>query len=75
VGGCDLVLAFFHDRKSKGSGVNGEGRPLARLRITGYRRLAAEYTVTKRDAVGQGRFGSCATSTTTTTARGTPVSR
>ena len=57
VRGCDLVHAFFYDRKSKGSGVNGEGRPLARLRITGHRWLAAEYTVTKRDAVGQGRFG------------------
>jgi hypothetical protein len=57
VRGCDLVHTFFYDRKSKGSGVNGGGRPLARLRITGDRWLAAEYTVTKRDAVGQGRFG------------------
>ena len=57
VRGCDLVHTFFYDRKSKGSGVDGGGRPLARLRITGDRWLAAEYTVTKRDAVGQGRFG------------------
>ena len=57
VRGCDLVHTFFYDHRSKGSGVNGGGRPLARLRITGDRWLAAEYTVTKRDAVGQGRFG------------------
>ena len=57
VRGCDLVHTFFYDRKSKGSGVNGGGRPLARLRVTGNRWLTAEYTVTKRDAVGQGRFG------------------
>jgi hypothetical protein len=57
VRGCDLVHTFFYDRKSKGSGVNGGGRPMARLRITGTRWLTAEYTVTKRDAVGQGRFG------------------
>jgi len=57
VRGCDLVHTFFYDRKSKGSGVNSGGRPLSRLRITGNRWIAAEYTVTKRDAVGQGRFG------------------
>jgi hypothetical protein len=57
VRGCDLVHTFFYDRKSKGSGVNGGGRPLAQLRVTGNRWLTAEYTVTKRDAVGQGRFG------------------
>jgi hypothetical protein len=57
VRGCDPVHTFFYDRKSKGSGVNGGGRPLARLRISGNRWLAAEYTVTKRDAIGQGRFG------------------
>jgi hypothetical protein len=57
VRGCDLVHTFFYDHRSKGSGVNGGGRPLARLRITGDRWLAAEYTVTKGDAVGQGRFG------------------
>jgi hypothetical protein len=57
VRGCDLVHAFFYDRNSKGSGVDGGGRPLARLRITDNRWLAAEYTVTRRDAVGQGRFG------------------
>jgi hypothetical protein len=55
--GCDLVQTFFYDRKSKGSGVNGGGRPLARLRLTGNRWLTAEYTVTKRDAVGPGTFG------------------
>ena len=57
VRGCDLVHTFFYDHRSKGSGVNGGGRPLARLRITGDRWLAAEYTVTTADAVGQGRFG------------------
>jgi hypothetical protein len=57
VRGCDLVHTFFYDRKSKGSGVNGGGRPLARPHISGNRWLAAEYTVTKRDAIGQGRFG------------------
>ena len=57
VRGCDLVHAFFYDRKSKGSGVDGGGRPLDRLRITGNRWLAAQYNVTRSDAVGQGRFG------------------
>jgi hypothetical protein len=57
VRGCDLVHAFFYDRNSKGSGVDGGGSPLGRLRITDNRWLAGEYTVTRRDAVGQGRFG------------------
>jgi hypothetical protein len=56
VRGCDLVHAFFYDRKSKGSGVDGGGRPLDRLRITGNRWLAAQYNVTRSDAVGPGRF-------------------
>jgi hypothetical protein len=56
VRGCDLVHAFFYDRKSKGSGVDGGGRSLGRLRITGNRWLAAEYTVMRSDADGQGRF-------------------
>jgi hypothetical protein len=57
VRGCDRVHAFFYDRKSKGSGVDGGGRPLDRLRITGNRWLAAQYNVTRSHAVGQGRFG------------------
>jgi hypothetical protein len=53
-GGCDPAYAFFQDRK--GWGVSSANKRATILRLTD-RQLVATYTVTRKDAVGSGRFG------------------